>query len=53
MRSYPRFRTKRVLRFLFDHVQSDLAFNLLLGTRPMRSAASVVYFHRKGVFDRQ
>ena len=50
--SYPRFRTKRLLRFLFDHFQSDLAFNLLLGTRLMRAAASVVYFHRKGVFER-
>jgi flavin-dependent dehydrogenase len=49
--SYPRFRLKRLLRFLFDHVQSDLAFNALLRTRAMRSAASIVYFHRKGVFD--
>jgi digeranylgeranylglycerophospholipid reductase len=52
VRSYPRFRGKRILRFLFDHLQSDLAFNVLLGTRAMRSAASVVYFHRKGAFDR-
>jgi len=49
--TYPTFRLKRCLRFLFDHFQSDLAFNLLLGTRPMRAAASVVYFHRKGVFN--
>jgi len=52
VRSYPRFRAKRLLRFLFDHFQSDLAFNLLLGTRPMRTAAGIVYFHRKGAFDR-
>jgi digeranylgeranylglycerophospholipid reductase len=51
VQSYPKFRAKRLLRFLFDHFQSDLAFNWLLSTRPMRSAASVVYFHRKGVFD--
>ncbi len=51
VRSYPRFRAKRLLRFLFDHFQSDLAFDLLLGTRLMRSAASIVYFHHKGVFD--
>ena len=51
VRSYPKFRVKRLLRFLFDHFQSDLAFNWLLATRPMRSAASVVYFHHKGVFD--
>jgi flavin-dependent dehydrogenase len=49
--SYPTFRTKQLLRFLFDHFQSDLLFNLLLGTRPMRRAASVVYFHHKGIFD--
>lgn len=50
VRSYPRFRVKRLLRFLFDHFQSDLAFDWLLATRPMRSAASIVYFHHKGVF---
>lgn len=49
--SYPAFRMKRLLRFLFDHFQSDTAFNLLLATAPMRMAASVVYFHHKGVFD--
>jgi digeranylgeranylglycerophospholipid reductase len=50
VRSYPRFRMKRLLRFLFDHFQNDLLFNLLLGTKPMRMAAGVVYFHHKGVF---
>jgi flavin-dependent dehydrogenase len=51
VRSYPHFRTKRLLRFLFDHFQSDVLFNLLLGTRPMRMAAGEIYFHRKGVFN--
>jgi digeranylgeranylglycerophospholipid reductase len=51
--SYPVFRKKRLLRFLFDHFQSDTLFNLLLGTRPMRRTASIVYFHHKGVFDPQ
>jgi digeranylgeranylglycerophospholipid reductase len=51
-RSYPRFRSKRVLRFLFDHFQSDLIFDLLLGTKAMRAAASLVYFHHKGIFQR-
>ena len=51
VRSYPRFRAKRALRFLFDHFQSDLAFNLLLATKPMRMAAGMIYFHRKGVFE--
>src|SRR5262245_39399258 len=32
VRSYPQFRMKRILRFLFDHFQSDLLFNLLIGT---------------------
>jgi flavin-dependent dehydrogenase len=48
--SYPRFRKKRLLRFLFDHFQTDFAFNLLLATKPMRMAASIVYFNHKGVF---
>jgi digeranylgeranylglycerophospholipid reductase len=51
VRSYPDFRMKRLLRFLFDHFQSDALFDALLFTQPMRTAASVVYFHRKGVFD--
>ena len=50
--SYPKYRGKRLLRTLFDHFQSDLAFNWLLGTSAMRLAASVVYFHYKGVFER-
>ena len=50
VRSYPRFRTKRLLRFLFDHFQSDTLFNLLLGTKPVRMAAGIVYFHHKGAF---
>ncbi len=49
--SYPRFRVKRALRFLFDRFQSDLLFNLLLHTKLVRTAAGIVYFHHKGVFD--
>jgi flavin-dependent dehydrogenase len=51
VRSYPRFRVKRVLRYLFDHFQSDTLFNLCLDTRLMRTAAGIAYFHHKGVFD--
>jgi hypothetical protein len=40
VRSYPQFRMKRVLRFLFDHLQGDVAFNWLLATSPLRHAAS-------------
>jgi flavin-dependent dehydrogenase len=49
--SYPKFRVKRLLRWAFDRFQTDFAFNWLLATRPMRTAASIVYFHHKGVFD--
>ena len=51
VRSYPRFRTKRLLRWAFDNFQTDFAFNWLLATRAMRTAAGIVYFHHKGVFD--
>jgi flavin-dependent dehydrogenase len=47
--TYPKFRTKRLLRFLFDHFQSDWFFNVMLASRPVRLAASQVYFHRRGV----
>lgn len=49
--SYPRFRAKRMLRSLFDHLQSDALFNLMLHTALVRRAAGAVYFHHKGVFD--
>jgi len=44
----PRFRTKRVLRWAFDHFQFDWPFDLLLRTPPMRWAAEQVYFHKRG-----
>lgn len=50
--TYPTFRLKRLLRFLFDHFQTDWAFNMLLATKPVREAASMVYFHRRSVIDR-
>jgi flavin-dependent dehydrogenase len=50
VRSYPSFRVKRALRFLFDRFQSDVLFNLFLRTELMRSAAGIVYFHRRGTF---
>ncbi|GAA3919125.1 NAD(P)/FAD-dependent oxidoreductase [Luteimonas lutimaris] len=43
----PRFRTKRALRWLFDHAQMDWPFDLLLGTPPLRWAARQVYFRRR------
>lgn len=47
-RAYPRFCIKRGLRFLFDHFQSDRAFDLLLSTAPLRQVASQIYFHQRG-----
>jgi flavin-dependent dehydrogenase len=47
--TYPTFRAKRLLRYLFDHFQSDWFFNVMLASQPMRMAASQVYFHRRGV----
>jgi flavin-dependent dehydrogenase len=44
--SYPRFRAKRLLRFLYDHLQSDWMFNMMLSTTIMRQIASHLYFHR-------
>lgn len=43
----PRFRTKRALRWMFDHAQMDWPFNLLLETPPLRWAAEQVYFRRR------
>src|SRR3546814_15844431 len=43
----PRFRTKRALRWLFDHAQMDWPFDLLLDTRPLRWAARQGYFRRR------
>jgi flavin-dependent dehydrogenase len=51
VRSYPRFRLKRLLRVAFDWFQSDMLTNLFIGTAPLRRAAGVVYFHHRGVFD--
>ncbi len=48
VRQYPLFRTKRALRWLFDHCQTDWMFNLMLRTRAMRQAAELIYFHRRG-----
>ncbi|WP_431096150.1 NAD(P)/FAD-dependent oxidoreductase [Polaromonas aquatica] len=48
VRRYPKFRVKRTLRWLFDRFQADWIFNLALDTEPMRQAARMVYFHRRG-----
>ncbi|MFZ5656673.1 MAG: NAD(P)/FAD-dependent oxidoreductase [Pseudomonadota bacterium] len=41
----PRFRTKRALRWAYDHLQFDWPFDLLLHSPPLRWAAERVYFH--------
>ena len=43
----PTFRTKRALRWLFDHAQMDWPFDLLLRTPPLRWAAEQVYFRSR------
>lgn len=45
----PRFRTKRALRWCFDHLQADWPVNLLLGAAPMRWAAERVFFGGRGL----
>lgn len=47
-RQMPDLRLKRLLRWCYDHGQQDWLFNLLLDTAPMRRAAELIYFHRKG-----
>lgn len=44
----PRFRSKRLLRWAFDHAQMDWPFDLLLRTAPLRWAAERIYFHKRG-----
>lgn len=44
----PRFRTKRALRWMYDRLQFDWPFDLLLHSPPLRWAAEQVYFHRRG-----
>lgn len=46
VRALPRYRTKRVLRGLFDRFQADWPFDLLIGTPPLRWAAERIYFNR-------
>ena len=48
LQAAPRFRTKRALRWAFNHCQMDWPVNLLLKTAPLRWAAEQVYFHRRG-----
>lgn len=48
MAAAPQFRTKRLLRWAFDHLQFDWPFDLLLHSPPLRWAAEQVYFHTRG-----
>jgi hypothetical protein len=41
-----------MLRFAFDRLQSDAAFNLLMRSGTLTWAARLVYFHRRGLFSR-
>lgn len=44
----PRFRAKRALRWAYDRWQMDWPVNLGLNTAPLRWAAELTYFHRRG-----
>jgi len=44
----PRFRSKLLLRWAFDHAQMDWPFDLMLRTAPLRWAAERIYFHKRG-----
>ena len=46
-RAVPRYRTKRLPRQVFDALQADWPFDLLIGTPPLRWAAERVYFNRR------
>jgi len=46
VQSYPRFRSKRMMRLAFDRLQSDWMFNALLSTSFMLHLATRIYFHR-------
>ncbi|MGE0734574.1 MAG: NAD(P)/FAD-dependent oxidoreductase [Alphaproteobacteria bacterium] len=51
--AYPRYRFKKHLRTLADLGPPNWLFNILLGTRPMRALAKLVYFHTKGLKSKQ
>jgi digeranylgeranylglycerophospholipid reductase len=48
-KTYPRFRTKALLRRIMDLGPPDWLMNILVGTPPMRALARLVYFHSKGL----
>lgn len=48
VKKYPRYLTKRLLRWGYDHCQSDWIFNQVLSSAPFRRFAEQIYFHRKG-----
>jgi flavin-dependent dehydrogenase len=48
-RASPRFAWKRLLRRAFDAGVPDPAWEVLLGSAPLRAAARLVYFHKRGM----
>jgi geranylgeranyl reductase family protein len=47
-RASPRFAWKRLLRRAFDLGVPDLAWEAALGSTPLRIAARLIYFHKRG-----
>ncbi len=52
-RHYPRFRLKRWLRHALDLNPPNALYNLLLGSRPFRTLAAEIYFHRRAMKSRR
>jgi flavin-dependent dehydrogenase len=47
-REAPRFRTKLLMRRLFDRAPPNWVWNLAVGTAPFRAFAQTIYFHQRG-----
>jgi digeranylgeranylglycerophospholipid reductase len=50
---YPRFAVKRWMRRALDLGPPNWLYDLMIGTRPMRALAQLVYFHTKGLKSRR
>jgi len=48
LQAAPRYRSKRALRWAYNHCQMDWPIDLLLYSAPLRWAAEQVYFHKRG-----
>jgi digeranylgeranylglycerophospholipid reductase len=49
---YPAFYWKKKMRWLADRLPMNAVGNALIGTPPLRAAAQLIYFHRRGLLSR-